>query len=170
MILGLLWASPVWAQESPGSSEKIQHPWLVGITGQFDGISYQPSNQQFSDSSEFFIGPQVFVRHDPWFGTGGHLLFSQKDNALEVGLDARYFFPLPLVEPYMGANLSFLTRDAGGFSLALRPGVFVQAIPHFTLDFFLLGRYDLFYQAFGTPVDGKDLIHVGLGASVLYRF
>ena len=168
MIIGACLAFTLSVQ----AKEKEDY-WLIGPLYSFDGINYDFQKNRFSGSPEMYLGMQGFYKHDRWYGTGGHFAFSQTDNTLEMGLNARYFYTLPLVEPYFGGNLNYSTRDKGGFSLALRPGAHIQIFPHTILDVYALGRYDLFDHIFGVSSQeetDKTRFYAGFGLSVMYQY
>jgi hypothetical protein len=181
MRLGWVWAivlcfclqCSAWAQESaPDKNVSVEPPafvsqWFVGPQFKREALGFDSVLQQ-TLPGESWLGLAVFHRQDPWFGTGGALLFSQQDSAMEIEIDARWFLPLPLIEPYLGAQLNYLTREFGGFSIALRPGAQLQLLPQLYLDVFGQLRYDLFNFLFGAGKRGDQLLF-GLGIAVLYK-
>lgn len=166
---------PALAQESapPADPPVAAEPplyvsqWYLGPVFKRDGIGYDSVKNQ-ALAGENWIGLQAMHRQESWFGSGGHLLFSMQDSAMELGLDARLFWPLPLIEPYLGAELNYLTRHFGGFSIALRPGAQLHFLPTLSLDAFAQLRYDLFNLTFGNGSRGDQLLW-GLGLAVLYK-
>lgn len=164
-----------WAQESappaevPATTEPPLYvsQWYLGPVFKRDSIGYDSVKNQ-ALAGENWLGLQVLHRQETWFGSGGHLLFATQDSAMEFGLDARLFLPLPLIEPYLGAELNYMTRHGGGFSIALRPGAQLHFLPMLSVDAFAQLRYDLFNQAFGSGSRGDQLLW-GLGLAVLYK-
>jgi len=141
--------------------------WYIGPVFKRDGIGYDSVKNQVL-AGENWLGLQTLHRQETWFGSGGHLLFSLQDSAIELGIDARLFLPLPLIEPYLGAELNYMTRHFGGFSIALRPGAQLHFLPMLSLDAFAQLRYDLFNLTFGNGSRGDQLLW-GLGLAVLYK-
>ena len=90
------------------------------------------------------------------------------DNSFEFNLDASLILPLRVFQPYLGAELSYLTRSNGGFAVALKPGALVelQEVP-IQLNFFGLARYDVFNALFGTQALNQLLL--GAGLDVMFR-
>ncbi|PIQ27791.1 hypothetical protein COW36_07730 [bacterium (Candidatus Blackallbacteria) CG17_big_fil_post_rev_8_21_14_2_50_48_46] len=172
LLFLLIAALPLQAQEPPPpdvqvASEPVVSQWYWGPVFSHDGLGYDRLlNQPLA--GENWWGLSVLHRMDPWFGTGGSLLFAQADNSVALQLDARWYWPLPLVEPYLGAQFSYLTRQNGGFSLALRPGVQLQFLPQLYADVFGLLRYDVFSALFNSENRG-DQLYFGLGFALLYR-
>jgi hypothetical protein len=166
LLTGL--CNPVWGQSSMGEDSLVFEPmeppfasqWYLGGTYRLDGIGSSPDNS---------FGLQLFHRMEKTFGTGGSVLFLPEDSSFDINLDARWIWPLPIAEPYLGAQLGYLTRSTGGVSLALRPGVMFEA-PRIPLMFEVYGlvRYDVFGAVFGGDAVQNPLT-IGLGASVSYR-
>lgn len=163
------------AQETapPAETTAVAEPppyvsqWYLGPVFKRDGLGYDSVKNQ-ALAGENWLGLQVLHRQETWFASGGHLLFAAEDSALDVGLDVRFFWPLPLIEPYLGGELNYLTRHFGGFSLALRPGAQLHFLPMLSLDVFGQLRYDVFNATFGNGSRGDQLLW-GLGLAVLYK-
>lgn len=168
IFLGL-W-HPVHAQESPlniSSPAPSGSEWWFGPAARQDGLGYDSLRRQVL-SGESLLGLQVQHRMDPWFSSGGSLLFSQQDSAILLNLDVRWYWPLSLAEPYLGLELSYLTRDNGGLATALRSGFQIQFAPQFQMDTFGLLRYDLFKALFvSSPND--VLLYGGIGLALLWQ-
>lgn len=140
--------------------------WLVGPVFKQDGLGYDPVAQQATGGFPW-IGLQTFYRMEPFWGTGVSLMTSPADDAFELQLEGRAMLPLGLLDPYLGLQLAYLTRDVGGFSLALRPGLQVQVLPQLYLDLFGQLRFDAWDLLFN-GADG-DQLRLGLGASLMLR-
>lgn len=162
-----LWGSPVWGQENNQTpeAEGFRPHWYIGPVFRLDGIQTDTGLNNELDS---FWGLQAYYQMSDYFGTGGSLLYLDQDSQMQADLFARWYWNLPLVQPYAGLQIGYFTRDNGGLSLALRPGIQIEAaqLP-LMLDFYALGRYDVIAATFGTGVNSP--LYLGLGASVLFR-
>lgn len=163
-LLAFLLALPLQAQEMPPTPARSES-WQMGLFYKQEGLGYDSANAR-ALGGEGWVGVQMLHRLEPYFGTGAALLFSQRDSALEFNLDARWYWPLGVVEPYLGAQLNYLTRDNGGVALALRPGLQLELMPRLQLEAAALLRYDLFgsvFQGNNAPLLG------GFSLGVLYQ-
>lgn len=172
VLILLVLYSPVQAQENPtaeaaSAQSSPRDEWFWGTVFRRDGLGYDPTLRQ-ALGGENLLGLQMQHRMDPWFSSGASLLFSQEDNALVLSLDGRWYWPLSLAEPYLGLELNYLTRNNGGVSATLRPGVQLRLLPQFQLDGFGLLRYDLFDVLFATSNSDVSL-YMGLGLALLWR-
>jgi len=163
-LLAACLSLPAAAQESSPAepaSPGFESKWYLGGTYRLDGLGAAGNDQIF--------GLQMNHRMEPTFGTGASVLFIPKDSSFDINLDARWIWPLPVFEPYIGAQMGYLTRSTGGFSLALRSGVMVelQDLP-LQLEFYGLVRYDVFAALWGGNI-GQEPLSIGLGTSILYR-
>ena len=165
-LLALLLTLPLQAQEMPPATTPTPpESWQLGLLYKQDGLSYDGTRGK-ALGGEGWFGVHMLHRLEPNFGTGAALLFSQRDSALEFNLDARWYWPFGLVEPYLGAQLNYLTRDNGGVSLALRPGIQMQLMPRIQLEAAALLRHDLFGSVFQ---DNSAPLLSGLSVGVLYQ-
>lgn len=163
----LFLALPAWSQANNDNSlsfeaaePAFESQWYLGGTYRLDNIGHR---------IEQGVGMQLFHRMEPSFGTGGGILFLPTDSSFEVNLDARWIWPLPVIEPYLGAQIGYLTRSTGGVSLALRPGIMLE-VPRLPLMFELysLARYDLFGVVFGGEAVQSPFL-LGFGLALSYR-
>lgn len=159
--VGLLWGN-AHAQEA----EAFVPRWYIGPTYKTDGFSLGAGARGAGLDQR--IGLQVFHRMEPIFGTGGSLWFDPGGNSFEVTLDARWIWPLPVVEPYAAAQIGYLTRDVGGLSLEFRPGILAEipGLP-FQIDVFVVSRYDAVEALFGSQNPNQLLF--GLGSTLQFR-
>jgi hypothetical protein len=163
-LLTLLLALPLQAQEIPAAITPVAaERWQLGLLYKQDGLGYAGAKAL---TGEGWVGVQMLHRLEAYFGTGAALLFSQRDSALEFNLDARWYWPLGVVEPYLGAQLNYLTRDNGGVALALRPGVQLSLMPRLQLEAAALLRYDLFGSVFQ---NNSTPLLSGFSLGVLYQ-
>lgn len=159
---------PALAQEEvvPGDpSYGYYSNWLIGPAFKLDGWAIGPHPLETHDQ---LIGLQVFHRMMPTFGTGASLFFAPGDSEFEFNLDGRWIWPLPAVEPYAGAQLSYLTRNNGGISISFKPGLLAQVpgLP-LQLDLFALARYDFIQALFGSQ--NPNQLMLGAGAVLQYQ-
>ena len=165
-LVALLLALPLQAQEMPPAAKPSPpENWQMGLLYKQDGLGYNAASAKALGGERWF-GLQMLHRLEPYLGTGAALLFSQHDSALEFNLDARWYWPLGRVEPYLGAQLNYLTRDNGGVALVLRPGVQLQLMPRLQLEAAALLRYDLFGSIFQS--NSAPMLS-GLSLGVLYQ-
>ena len=155
--------APAVAQDAP-----FEPSFSFGLAGQLENLQW-PSVANPEDPS-IFGGIQTLYRMTPQFATGGSLLFEPSRSEVIVQLNTRWIWPLYVAEPYLGAQLDYLSRTDGGFSLALRPGVLIPLVflPA-SLDLYSLARYDVA----GILLSGRDPVgaaHFALGAALLFNF
>jgi hypothetical protein len=155
--------APPQPLEAPPAFEPY---WLIGPVFKQDGFGYDPIAQRGVGGFPW-MGLQSFYRMEPFWGTGASLLTSPVDNAFEVLIEGRAMLPLGILDPYLGLQLAYLTRDVGGFSLALRPGLQVQVLPWVYLDLFGQLRFDA-WDALFSGSDGDQLLF-GVGTSLMLR-
>lgn len=153
----------VSAEESP-----FEPSFGFGLATQLESLQW-PSVVN-PESPSIFGGIQTLYRMTPQFATGGSLLFEPNRSEVIVQLNTRWIWPLYVAEPYLGAQLDYLSRTDGGFSLALRPGVLIPLgfLPS-SLDVYSLVRYDVA----GILLSGRDPVgaaHFALGAALLFHF
>lgn len=166
-------SSTALAQESGFDWDSLFEPepahfdskWYLGASAKLDswGIGAQP--QEHHDQ---MLGLRAFHRMQKTWATGASLYFATTDNSFEFNLDGSLILPLRVFQPYLGAELSYLTRSNGGFALALKPGALIelQELP-IQLNFFGLARYDIFNAVFGNQALNQLLL--GAGFDVLFR-
>jgi hypothetical protein len=162
LIVGFT-ASKARAEESP-----FEPSFSFGLAGQLESLQWPSVSNP--ESPTIFGGIQTLYRMTPHFASGGSLLFEPTRSEIIVQLNTRWIWPLYVAEPYLGAQLEYLSRTDGGFSLAFRPGVLVP-LPFLpaSLDFYTLGRYDVV----GILLNGRDPLgaaHFALGAALLFQF
>lgn len=159
------WAQNTAKEEPPPDPSK----WYWGLTLRQDGILGSVEGENSAALGEFQAGAQIFHRMDDYFGTGASILFLPSDSNFAINLDARWIWPLPLVEPYIGIQGEYLTRKEGGLALAPRLGLQIETeqIP-VQIDLYFLGRYDISAVVFN-GLRSATPFSLGLGISFLYR-
>ena len=160
LLIGLPAAKAQTEDEIPFESR-----WYIGPTYQMDNITLPTDSTVASDQ---LMGLTGFHRMNPYFGTGASLFFTPQDSSIALQLNSRWIWPLPIVEPYVGANLHYLSRDGGGLSIVFQPGLQIQALPFPLLfDIYALARYDIVSAVFNNQY--QQAARFGLGASVLFQ-
>lgn len=152
--------APVPAPESEPEAG-FDSRWYLGPAYRYEGLLQGISDQLW--------GFQVYHQIEPHFGTGGGLYFSPQTYSLAFDLSARWRWDLPVVAPYAGAQLGYLSQYSGGLSLALQPGLQIEipGVP-VLLDIYGLLRYDVADALFGSQ-DPVAAAYFGLGSSLLFK-
>lgn len=171
-IFLFVWVSPVHAQmpqvtSLPPVEAPVYPQFSLGLLGQLESLQLPTVDNP--ETPTLFGGIQTLYRMNPYFASGGGLLFEPNRSEVIVQFNTRWIWPLYVAEPYVGTQLEYFSRTDGGFSLALRPGVLLP-VPFLPadIDLYALGRYDVAGLVFSgrTPLNAA---HFAVGASLMFR-
>lgn len=158
------------AQEDlPAPLPEIRH-WSVSLSGKWDNLNPIAGNPK-EVPVDFLLGLEFLNRMSRDMAAGGSVyLYSSVDNALELSGNFRYYWPVAdILDPYVGVQLNYLTRDNGGFSIVLRPGLEIPVGEHLRLEGFGQIRYDI-WHGLNAGDFAKDTLSVGVGLNTQFVF
>lgn len=164
------WSLPAQSQES--QTEDLNQDiskWYLGPVFRLDELQSGTETDNSGSSGTMYYGLRFFHRMDDSFATGANILFSPEYSSFAINLDARWIWNLPLIEPYAGLELAYLTRSSGGLTLAPKLGFqFEWHEAPILLDVYLLTRYDLTAAIFDNA-QSQNPFNFGFGTSIQYR-